>query len=162
VDSAKLNFKYPLYFNSSVEEIEIKSINIIGDLFFKKNNKRIILDNVYLNGYINSDFDENSSSNIEIKDFTYKPKKESVENCINLSGNVKIDNSYFYGDSSCQNRLLHYNGFTNFIININKSYFNGEYKCPFLGIENASKANIKSSLFEKGYSSENIDGGYLK
>jgi len=111
LDSAKLNLKYPLHFNTNLKEIEIKNININGTLFFKKNNKIITIDNVNLYGYIDSDFDNNSNNNIEITKFTYKPLMESVENCINLSGNIKIDKSNFYGNSLCRNRLFHYNGF---------------------------------------------------
>jgi len=94
--SAKLNFKYPLNFDSNIEEVEIKNINIDGNIFFKKNNKKIILDTVNLYGYIDSDFDKNSNNNIEIKNFNYKPTGESVENCINLSGNIKINKSNFF------------------------------------------------------------------
>jgi len=159
--SSKLNFIYPLFFDSNIEEIKIKNINIYGILFFK-NNKKITLNNVNLNGYIDSDFDKSSNEFIEIENFIYKPTEKSVNNCINLSGNVKIVNSYFNGDSSCQNRLLHYNGLGNYNFDFKESNFNGEYKCPFLSIENASTANIESSHFEKGYSSKNINGGYIK
>jgi len=61
--------------------------------------------------------------------------------------------------SSCQNRLLHYNGLENYKFDIKESYFNGKYECPFLNIENALNANIESSHFEKGYSSRDISGG---
>ena len=69
--------------------------------------------------------------------------------------------SNFNGNSSCRNRLLHYNGFNNYILDLKESSFNGEYECPFLSIENALYANIESSHFEKGYSSRYIDGGYI-
>jgi len=162
LDSAKLNLKYPIYFGANIEEIEIKNITINGVLFFNKNNEKITLNNVNLNGYINSDFDSNNSNNIEITKLTYKPTEESVENCINLSGNIIIKESTFYGNSSCQNRLLHFNGFEKYTFDLKNSNFNGEYKCPFLSIENALSANIKTSNFEKGYSSKYIDGGYIK
>jgi len=161
--SAKLNLKYPLYFDSNIEEIEIKNININGKLFFNKNNNRIIFDKVNLNGYIDSNFDKNSNNNIEITEFNYKPSGESTEYCINLSGNIKINKSNFYGNSSCQNRLLHFNGFGKYKFNLNESNFNGEYECPFLYIEKALNVFIKSSNFEKSYSSKYINGGgYIK
>jgi len=162
LNSAKLNLNYPLFFDSSIEEIEIKNIYIKGNLFFNKNNKKIAIDTVNLNGYIDSDFDKSSNNNIEITKLNYKSNGESVENCINLSGNIKIIESNFDGSSSCRNRLLHYNGFKKYKFDLKKSKFNGEYQCPFLSIENALIANIETSYFEKGYSSRYIDGGYIK
>jgi len=162
LDSAKLNLKYPLYFDSNVEEIEIKKININGNLLFKKINKKITIDTVNLNGYIDSDFDKNSNNAIEITNLNYNPTGKLVENCIDLSGNIKITGSNFHGNSSCGNRLFYYNGFETYKFDIKKSNFDGEYQCPFLNIENAVNATIQSSRFEKGYSSRNIGGGYIK
>jgi len=162
VDSARLFLRYPFHFNTNLEEIEIKNISINGNLFFKKNNKKIIFNSVNLNGNIDSDFDEDSNNYIEITELTYKPTNESFENCINLSGNIKINKSHFYGNSSCHNRLLHYNGFEKYQFELKESFFNGEYECPFLSIESALKADIETSFFEKGYSSSIIDGGYIK
>ena len=158
LDSSKINLIHPLYFVSNIEEIKIKNININGNLFFK-NNEFITFDTVNLNGYIDSDFDENSNNYIEIARLTYKPVKELVENCINLSGNIKINSSYFYGNSSCRNRLLHYNGFKKYNLNIKKFYFIEYYECPFLSIKNVLNANIEASCFEKGYSTRNSDEG---
>jgi len=128
-------------------------------LFFRKKNKKITIDSVNLNGYIDSDFDEDSNNSIEITKLNYKPNGESVENCINLSGNIKINESNFNGNSSCRNRLLHYSGFEKYTLDLKKSKFNGEYECPFLSVENALNANIETSYFEKGYSSRYIEGG---
>jgi len=161
LDKAKLNLKYPLYFDSSIEEVVIENINIDGNLFFK-NNEKITINAVNLNGYIDSDFDDNNSNEyIEITKLNYKPLGEPVENCINLVGNIKINKSNFYGNSSCQNRLLHYNGLSKYSFDLKESFFNGAYECPFLNIENALNANIETSYFEKGYSSSFIDGGYI-
>jgi len=160
-DSSKLNLKYPLYFNSNIKELEIKNISINGNLFFK-NNKKIKLTTVNLNGYIDSDFDENSNNHIEIAKLNFRSTKKSVENCINLSGNININKSNFYSNSSCENRLLHYNGYKKYTFDLKESNFDGEYECSFLSIEEASNANIESIIFEKGYSSIYIDGGYIK
>ncbi len=112
---------------------------------------------------MDSDFNKNSNNYVEIKNLNYTTsEKLKLGNCINLSGNVKIDNSYFYGNSSCENRLLHYNGFGKYTLKLQKSNFDGNYECPFLSIENALNANIETSYFEKGYSSGGIDGGYIK
>ena len=162
VSSAELNLKYPLYFDSNIDEIVIKNINITGSLFFK-GNKNITISSVNLNGYIDSDFNnEKTNKYIEITKLIYKSEGESITNCINLGGDVKIKNSKFYGDSSCQNRLLHYNGYGNYNFDLKDSNFNGGNKCPLLSIENASNVNIEYSNFEKAYSSKKIDGGYLK
>jgi len=161
LDHSKLYLSFPLYFKSSLEEIEITNININGTLVFN-NNKNITFNSVNLNGYIDSNFDKKTTTDIKISKLIYKPTGDLVRNCINLSGNVTIVNSYFFGDSSCQNRLIHYNGLDQYSLNLKESIFNGEYLCPFLSIENAVKANIETSTFEKGYSSENIDGGYKK
>ncbi len=159
---SKLNFQNLLYFDSNIEEIEIKNININGNLFFK-NNKKITLNNVNLKGYIDSDFNTNSNEYFEIINLIYNPTEKPVINCINLSGNVKIINSNFYGNSSCQNRLIHFNGLSNYNFEYKESNFYGKYKCPFLSIEYASNAIIESSYFEKGYGSKDIiDGGYIK
>jgi len=163
LSSAILNLKYPLYFDSTIQDIEIKNININGNIFFNKNNKRIIINTVNLNGFIDSDFDKNSHNTIEITKLNYQPSKgESVENCINFSGNINISQSNFYGSYSCRNRLFYYNGFEKYTLEVKESSFNGEYECPSLSIENASNANIKTSHFEKCYSPRNIDGGYIK
>ena len=157
-DSSKLNLKYPLHFNSNIKELEIKNININGILFFK-NNEKITFNTVNLNGYIDSDFNENSNNYIETTKLNYKSTKEPIENCINLSGNLKINKSNFHGNSSCRNRLLHYNGYEKYTFSLKESNFNGNDECPFLSIENALNANIESIIFEKGYSSRYIDGG---
>ncbi len=161
VDSSKFILKYPLSFDSTIKEIEINNIIINGTLFFN-NNEKITINTVNLNGYIDSDFNENNNNDIKITEFIYKSVNKSVENCINLSGNIKIKKSYFYGNASCRNRLLYYNGFEKYTLDIKESNFNGEYECPFLSIENALNAIIETSHFEKGYSSRNIDGGYIR
>jgi len=160
IDSSIINLKYPLYFNSYLKEIEIKNIFIYGNLFFN-NNEKITINTVYLNGYIDSDFNKTNNNNVEITKLIYKPTLESIENCINLSGNIIINKSNFNGNSSCRNRLLHYNGFNKYTLDIKECNFNGEYECPFLSIQNALNANIETSYFEKGYSSRYIDGGYI-
>ena len=139
IDSSIINLKYPLYFNSYLKEIEIKNIFIYGNLFFN-NNEKITINTVYLNGYIDSDFNKTNNNNVEITKLIYKPTLESIENCINLSGNIIINKSNFNGNSSCRNRLLHYNGFNKYTLDIKECNFNGEYECPFLSIQNALNA----------------------
>ncbi len=156
--SASLKFDFPLNFSSNVEEIEIKSINIDGILFFR-NNKRIKLNTVNLSGYIDSNFDTNKNEFIEITKLDYKPAQELVDNCINLSGNVKIDKSSFQGNSSCQTRLLYFNGFSSYTFNLQNSSFNGGKKCSLLDIEYTSEANIEYTHFEEGYSPYKKNGG---
>jgi len=161
LNSSKINLRNLLYFNSTIKEIEIKNIYVNGNLFFN-NNEKITIDVVKLNGYIDSNFNEKSNNSIEITKFIYKPTEELVKNCINLSGNIKINKSKFYGNVSCKDRLLYYNGFEKYTFDLKESSFNGEYECPFLNIENVLNANIETSYFEKGYSSKNNEGGYIK
>jgi len=160
LNSSKINLRHLLYFNSTIKEIEIKNIYVNGNLLFN-NNEKVTINTVNLNGYIDSNFNKKSNNDIEITKLVYKPTDESLTNCINLSGNIKINKSKFYGNSSCKNRLLHYNGFERYTFDIKESSFNGEYECPFLSIENVLNANIETSYFEKGYSSRNNDGGYI-
>jgi len=159
-DTSKINFRYPIKFNSTLEEIFIESINITGTLFFK-DNKYISLNEVDLNGYIDSDFNKNTNKNIEINNLTYTPGKESVENCIYLGGNVKINNSSFYGNSSCHNRIIHYYGLEYYRLFVRKSHFDGKYNCALLSIEKASNSLIENTTFINGYSSKSVNGGYM-
>ncbi|OUM56931.1 hypothetical protein PIROE2DRAFT_65292 [Piromyces sp. E2] len=91
---------------------------------------------------------------------TYVSSDFFVENCIAfVGGNIEIDNSNFRGNKSCQNRLLNFNGLDKYKLSIKNSYFNGEYQCPFLNLDNGLKVNIEKSTFEKAYSNEFIGGG---
>ncbi|ORX47605.1 hypothetical protein BCR36DRAFT_413546 [Piromyces finnis] len=52
-----------------------------------------------------------------------------------------------------------YNGNNKFHIKINNTSLSGEYKCSCLYIDNAINSSIEYSTIEKGYGSENINGG---
>lgn len=79
-------------------------------------------------------------------------------NCINFYGNVKINNSSFFGSKSCLKNLISYNGENINSIEIENSIFNGAFLNTCLSLTSAFKSNIYLSLFEKGKSCK--DGGY--
>ncbi|ORX52138.1 hypothetical protein BCR36DRAFT_286888 [Piromyces finnis] len=156
--TSKLTFNYPIYFNENIEEIEIKNIEIIGTLDFY-NTKRITLENVVLNGSIVIDMDDHHHNEyIKFNKVIYRPIKNQIYlYCIDLKGNVIINDSKLYG-GSCQ-RLLNYNGLEKYSLNIKNTYFSGEYQCPCLSITQSKNVNIEYSDFEKGFSEKGMDGG---
>lgn len=97
---------------------------------------------------------------IEMNNFKYFALIDLKYNCINLYGNVKINNSYFYGNPLCKNSLIYYNGKNINNIDIINSYFDGVYSNNCLTIIDSIKSNIYSSIFERG--GGYINGGYIK
>ena len=159
LSTSKLIFNYPIYFDDNVEKIELKNIEINGTLLFH-NNKHITLDNVILNGNIHTDMDDNANEYIKFNHLIYRPIKNTVHpHCINIKGNLEISDSELYGSSSCQQRLLNFDGLKNYQILIKNSYFSGENQCPCLSITQSKNANITYSIFEKGFSNKEMDGG---
>eukprot|EP00833_Pecoramyces_ruminatium_P005511 jgi/Orpsp1_1/1179543/evm.model.c7180000069815.1 len=151
-----LNFKNKLFFDKGIKEIEIKYLTIKGNFIFN-NNEKIIINYVNFIGSIDSNFDS-SNEYIKISYFNYFPSDKLNINCINLSGNVEIKSSKFYGSSSCQNRILHFDGQDKYKLEILNSRFDGKKKCPCLTIENALEANIDYTNFKNAYSSKEING----
>jgi len=151
------NVTNQIYFNENVKEIEFKNISIIGKLYFDNNNK-ISISNTNIEGYIDSNMNENNY--IELSNVSYKPGSISINNCINISGNVNIYYSEFIGNNLCMNRLINFYGQDKYKLNIKNSYFNGEYSCSGLNIDNGLEININESSFENFYSNESNDGGY--
>eukprot|EP00833_Pecoramyces_ruminatium_P008952 jgi/Orpsp1_1/1182984/evm.model.c7180000083373.1 len=147
-----------IYFGENVSEIEFSNISINGNIFFD-NNERITLVNSTMNGYIYSNFEKNSNEYVKITNFSYRTSNYPSYSCINLGGNLEIENSKFIGNSYCENRLLDYVGLDKYEISINNSYFSGEHGCPCLNIANSVNADIENSIFEKGYSKPYIAGG---
>ncbi|KAL6612841.1 7 transmembrane sweet-taste receptor of 3 GCPR-domain-containing protein [Neocallimastix sp. 'constans'] len=156
-DSSILNIFQSLSFESTIDEIEIKNITINGNLNFI-NNKRVALEFLIINGNINSDFSDGSNEYVKLKNILYHPYKQLSYNCINLSGNVFIENSEFHGNSICRNRIIHYDGLKIYNLNIKYTKFSGEYQNSCLSIYN-TYAEINFSNFEKGFCSEDVDGG---
>jgi len=160
LSSSKVVFKYPINFVENIKDIELENLIIEGDLFFN-NNKRIILDSVVLNGSIDSYFNNQDNEYIKFYNINYKPSETSNYNCINLSGNLYIENSIFYGSSKCNNRILHFDGLLNYDLIIENSKFDGGYECPCLSIEKTQNVIVDTTTFEKAISSEKIKGGYI-
>jgi len=157
---AKLEFKYPIYFGENIHDLNIKDITLVGNLFFN-NNERITMKSVTLNGSIDSKFNNQTNEYIKISQMIYKPSETNTYNCINLSGNVFIDNSIFNGNSKCNNRILHYIGLKKYNLFLTNNSFDGGYTCPCLSIEETPLANISNSTFKNAISSEKIAGGYI-
>jgi len=161
VNTAKLKFldlSHHLFFGNNIKEIELKNLSIKGNLHFQENTK-VDIQSVSLHGYIDSNFSLNNGY-INFSNFTYETSSVEVYNCINLEGNVNIDNSKFLGScSSCHNRLINFNGKNKYTLKIKDSFFNGDYRCPFLNINNGKNVDINNSTFEKAFSPVIIEGG---
>jgi len=160
VDTSILNFKDisgKLHFAQKVKEIELKNISIIGNIYFD-NNKIISISSVSLTGNINSNFDTDNEF-IKIENFKYKSSAFQSVNCLDLSGNIEIKNSEFYGSSSCLNRLINFEGLEKYKLSIQDSYFSGEYSCLFINVNKGLNITINGSTFEKGFGNEEVEGG---
>ncbi|OUM60346.1 hypothetical protein PIROE2DRAFT_21099 [Piromyces sp. E2] len=154
-----LTLDYPLYFDNHVEEVELKNITINGSLLFH-NNKKITLDTIILNGNINTDMNDSINEYIKFNKLSYQPiENKKNHHCINIQGNLEITNSEFYGSSSCQERVLNYDGMGNYEITIKNSSISGEYQCSCLTISSSKKADIQYTYFEKGFSGDGKEGG---
>ncbi|OUM59146.1 hypothetical protein PIROE2DRAFT_15404, partial [Piromyces sp. E2] len=156
------NINNGFIFGNSIKEIELSKISINGNLKFMNNNK-VEIGNVNINGILDFNsqcFDDQciDDQSIIINNLNFHSKTESKEYCINLFGNVKINNSFFYGNSSCKNGIMKYDGEHMNNIEIIDSYFNGEYLNQCLKITDSLKSEIISSKFEKGASYKNGGG----
>jgi len=148
-----------IFNNENIKEIHINKLTIYGFLDFVKY-QEVILENVVLYGRLNFNNYKESNKLIDISNFQYYDKLNiKTNNCIDLYGNVTINNSYFYGNPSCSDSLLSFKGENINNLQINNSYFDGAYSNNCVSISNSSKSHISSSLFEKGGSFKN--GGYL-
>lgn len=154
------DLSHQLYFSNNVEEIEIKNITVFGNININ-NNKKISIESTTLIGTILSNF-TNTNEYVKFENFIYSSNSISNYQCVNIGGNVEINNSKFISNISCQKYLLNYDGLNKYIITVKNSYFSGEYKCPCLSIENSKNVNINNSVIEKGYIHDNdIDDGYI-
>lgn len=146
-------------FNSFIQEITFNELTIYGHLEFN-NVKNVILKNTILNGSINTNNECSNNEMIQMNSFTFNALVNPENTCIKLYGNVKIENSYFYGNPSCKDSILSYNGESLNDINISSSFFDGMYSNSCIDINDAHESNIMSSVFEKGAAYTN--GGYIK
>ncbi|KAL6617723.1 7 transmembrane sweet-taste receptor of 3 GCPR-domain-containing protein [Neocallimastix sp. 'constans'] len=147
-----------IFNNENIKEIHINKLTIYGFLDFVKY-QEVILENVVLYGRLNFNNYKESNKLIDISNFQYYDKLNiKTNNCIDLYGNVIINNSYFYGNPSCSDSLLSFKGENINNLQINNSYFDGAYSNNCVSISNSSKSHISSSLFEKGGSFKNGGG----
>ncbi|OUM58192.1 hypothetical protein PIROE2DRAFT_16618, partial [Piromyces sp. E2] len=166
----------------SIPKIYISHLTINGNLHFFKNSN-IIIEDVNLNGtldidkitynglsvsnnYIDNDYNqnniyriidkkENSDVNILLQNFIFKGlPNTSRESCINLYGNVVIEQSEFYGNPECTDSILQFYGKNEYKITIKDSKFDGVYSNNCLFIYEAQDSSIEFSTFEKGYASQ--------
>ncbi|KAG4086189.1 hypothetical protein H8356DRAFT_1298006 [Neocallimastix lanati (nom. inval.)] len=148
-----------LIFNSFIQKITFKNITIYGHLEFHNVNN-VLFEDTILNGSIISNDKSSKNELIQMNNFIYNAFIDFKTTCISLYGNVKIDNSYFYGNSLCTDNILSYDGENINNIDISNSYFNGIYTNTCIGINNANESNITSSIFENG-SAYNDGGGAI-
>jgi len=119
------------------------------------------LEDVILNGSM--DIDKTSINNsdlkmtVNMKRILYNGLVDSKDNCLNLYGNIDINDSKFYGSPFCEDSVIYYNGENVNSINISNSYFNGMYSNNCINISNGFSTNINSSSFEN--CSEHFEGG---
>jgi len=154
-DTSVLNFinnGTQLYFTENVKEIEFQNLSIIGNLFFE-NNINVNFKSVSIFGSIDSNFDKYNEK-VSFTNVNYQSSTISTDYCINLGGNVNINNSQFLGSSSCKLRLLNFNGLNKYNLDIKNSFFDGNYQCPCLKVDNGKNVNIYSSHFTRGYIDE--------
>jgi len=90
-----------------------------------------------------------------MKNVTYYAYTGDPEFCLNLFGNVIINDSKFYGHSSCAHSIIYYQGNNYTRFTVSNSYFNGMHEIRPLFLVNTSNAIIDSSTFENGYGKGN-------
>jgi len=161
-DNSTLNFNTlntDFIFVKSVNKIKLNKITIKGSLKFF-NNIEVEIDDVNIYGTLT--FNNQCSStkctenqSININNLNFYSETDSNEYCINLFGNVKINNALFYGNPSCKNGIMKYDGENINNIEITNSYFNGEFSNQCLKIVNSLKSYILSSTFRNGASLKN-------
>ncbi|OUM61677.1 hypothetical protein PIROE2DRAFT_12272 [Piromyces sp. E2] len=141
---------------------EINNLTFTGNLFISKCSNTS-LSNIDFNGLIQSSF-----SNIILQNFKYNnfQKQKSQYGIFLNNVSLNITNSSFYGSSSITNNILYITSSgvnltlnstmneNSSILNINDSYFSGEYKCGILKTYSTYLMLINSKL-EKGLTYDN-------
>ena len=161
-------------FNDEFQEFKFINLTINGHLEIKKG-ININFDNVNLNGSLDFDklytfswetveweefmlfWDNYIDRFINLNYFTFYAMSEERENCINLYGNVNINNSDFNGNPSCRNSVVNIDGQSFANSDISNSHFDGVYANSCVSITDTLYSTVTNSTFEKGFS--NSDGG---
>eukprot|EP00833_Pecoramyces_ruminatium_P005720 jgi/Orpsp1_1/1179752/evm.model.c7180000070648.1 len=140
----------------SIVNVIFEDVVYNGNLYFDKLNKNILNSKEY--NYNREYLNKNLKMNITMSRIIYNALTLTPYRCINLYGNVVINESNFYGHESCVNAIIQYNGDGINNIDISSSYFNGMYKNECIYIYNSVSASIEFSTFENG---ESYVGGIL-
>jgi len=163
VSQLKLNNETSsLIFNSSIPQIKIENLSIEGHINFKKYSN-INFNNVILNGNLDiENYNKKGNGIMKFENFEFHSLMKfnsTKDNCIELYGEVIINESSFYGSSSCLDSIINYNGneYNNF--KVTKSYFDGMYLNSCLSLNFSNFTNIESTNFNRGASNDN--GGYI-
>ncbi|OUM65457.1 hypothetical protein PIROE2DRAFT_7573, partial [Piromyces sp. E2] len=150
-----------LIFNSSIPQIKIENISIEGYLNFKKYSN-IQFSNVILNGNLDIENGKKGNGVIKFDHFEFHSLlkfNSTKHNCIELYGKVIINESNFYGSPQCKDSIINYNGNEYDSFEVTKSYFDGVYSNNCLSFIKSNFTHIESSIFERGSSIENENGG---
>lgn len=138
------------------QEINFINVTIYGNVQFN-NIDNVKFEDVIINGTIDVNKISKNDITITMKKIIYNGLTNSRINCLNLYGNINIDDSKFYGSSLCTNNLLYHNGETLNTVNISNSYFNGMSSNNCIKMIGRVSANINTSTFENCYGL--IEGG---
>ncbi|ORX42621.1 hypothetical protein BCR36DRAFT_306403, partial [Piromyces finnis] len=133
----------------SIVNVELEDVIINGSFLFDKSNN-YIWDSGSDSSYNAEYMEKNLDVTITLKRILYNAYTNTAYRCINLFGNVIIDDSEFYGHSSCVDTILDYNGEYYNYLSISNSYFNGMHSNKCLKIYNSALATIDSCSFENG------------
>ncbi|OUM65453.1 hypothetical protein PIROE2DRAFT_7569 [Piromyces sp. E2] len=141
------NYKSLSIVGISKELSKLKLNEETSSLIFNSSVSQIKIENLSIEGHLN------------FKKYSKIESNEKIDNCIDLSGKVIINESFFYGSHSCKDSIINYNGSNDGSFNLTKSYFDGVYLNNCLSITNSNSAFIESSNFEKGASYDDDNGG---
>jgi len=159
-------FIFTSLLDSNIQEIKFSNISIYGYLQFS-NNINVILENAIINGSIDINKDQqdkgsNLDTKVTMKEITFNGLTNSKVNCLNLYGNVVIDDSKFYGNQLFEDSIIYYNGESSYSIKISNSYFNGMYSNNCISMKDGISVDINLSVFENcsgnSKSEQNFDG----
>jgi len=149
--------KVNLLFPKECKFIKFYDISIIGNIHFT-DNTNILFKNVYYNGYFISEHtykDETSNIEINNSDFYLSEINQGYEI---YNWNLVIKNSNFYGNNIYDTFLLKFKGEPQNTLNIDSSYFNGNYHNSglycYYGL-----LNVSYSAFHNFFSGKQLNGG---
>ena len=134
----------------NIINIKFEDVNVEGSFYFDKDLNYISKNygsKVYYE-YLKYIYD----ISITMSKVIYKGLGYYNSYCISLRGNVIINDSQFYGGTSCEMNIINYFGDNYYNMDVSNMYCNGMYinKCFYM--ENVPSVTIYSSTFENGAS----------